>query len=127
MQTKTILALICTIVVLLIGVNDGKPTTTSTVAVKPDPSVAIVQPAVVKHVGRKQWKTKIDPKSKKLFDDYKKTISKKLLTVHKIAIANPKPDKVASQKRDLVPTQSVGIPLQGFCKSGSFFFFSSSI
>jgi hypothetical protein len=43
MQTKTILALICTIVVLLIGVNDGKPTTTSTVAAKPDPSVAIVQ------------------------------------------------------------------------------------
>jgi len=29
----------------------------------------ILRPAVVKHVGRKQWKTKIDPKSKKLFDD----------------------------------------------------------
>jgi len=45
MQTKTILALICTIVVLLIGLNDGKPTTTtaSSVAAKPDPSVAIVQ------------------------------------------------------------------------------------
>jgi len=29
----------------------------------------ILRPAVVKHVGRKQWKKKIDPTSKKLFDD----------------------------------------------------------
>jgi len=43
MQTKTILALICTIVVLLIGVNDGKPTTVSSVAAKPDPTAAVVQ------------------------------------------------------------------------------------
>jgi hypothetical protein len=155
MQTKTILALFCTIVVLLIGVNDGAPATPQPLASnnlqpltaktpqplpsnnlqpltaktpqplpsnslqpltakpplqpltakprqgltsKPLQSVGVIQPVTTRAGGRTQWKTTIDSKSKKLFNDNKKIISKKLQSVHQVPTTfNPKPEKTASQ------------------------------
>jgi len=128
MQAKTLLALFCTIVILFIGVNDGAPTkpvttktvtptptkavttktvaptptkavATKTVAPTPTPTTTVVTTQPPKLAGsRTPWKTKIDPKSKKLFNDYKKAITKKLQSVHKVAAKfNPKPQKVSTQ------------------------------
>ncbi|CAF1191879.1 unnamed protein product [Rotaria magnacalcarata] len=97
MQTKTILALFCTIVILLIGHNDGAPTVEKTkVADKETPAATPKKP---KFTGaRTHWKTNIDAKTAKLFNDHKVTVSKKLNAVHKVPRSfNPKPAKYSTQ------------------------------
>ncbi|CAF0931978.1 unnamed protein product [Adineta ricciae] len=97
MQTKTIFLLITTIVMVLIETSQSAPAA-------PKDKVAIVpeQGAAKKPVkvggGRTEWKTKIDGKSKKLFDKHEKIVSKKIHDVHKIQLKTKlKPAKVASQ------------------------------
>ncbi|CAF1124797.1 unnamed protein product [Rotaria sp. Silwood1] len=96
MQTKTLLALFFTIVVLLIGANDGAPAAPKPVAAKEDSNKPVIKPTLPG--GRSAWQTNIDAHSKKLFNDHKSIISKKLQSVHKVpAKFQLKPSKVATQ------------------------------
>ncbi|CAF2607677.1 unnamed protein product [Rotaria sp. Silwood2] len=97
MQTKTLLALFCTIIVLLVRVNDGAPAAPKPVAAKEESSKIKQIPPTLSGA-RTPWKTSIDAKSKKLFNDNKPTIKKKLQSIHKVPTTfNPKPSKVATQ------------------------------
>ncbi|CAF0823150.1 unnamed protein product [Rotaria sordida] len=90
MQTKTFLVLFSIIVVLLIDVNDGAPAAPKLVVVKEESS----KPTIICTA----WKTNIDARSKKFFNENKPIISKKLQTIHKIPTTFvPKPSKVATQ------------------------------
>ncbi|CAF1446271.1 unnamed protein product [Rotaria sordida] len=97
MQIKTLFALFCTIALLLIGANDGAPADPKPVKVIQDsPKPTIIKPQL--SGSRTAWKTKIGAESKKLFNENKPIISKKLQTVHKVPTKFvPKPSKVATQ------------------------------
>jgi len=96
MQLKTFLGLFCTIIVLLIEANNGAAVVRKVVT-EPKPVPPPEKKPEIRG-GRTAWATKIPAKDKKLFNDYKKIISKKLQEVHKVpAKFVPKPVKYASQ------------------------------
>ncbi|UJR26692.1 hypothetical protein I4U23_008008 [Adineta vaga] len=97
MQSKTIFVLICTILVALFETSNSAPA-----VVKQEKAIvkehAVTNKPVKIGGGRTAWSTKIDAKSKKLFDTHKKIISKKLHDLHKVDLKHKiKPAKVASQ------------------------------
>ncbi|CAF0983794.1 unnamed protein product [Adineta steineri] len=99
MQTKTLLALFCTIVVLFIDVNDGAPAVVKKPTVVGTTAASVPSPNPAKLAGAPTpWSTTIDAKSKKIFNSHIKIISKKLNAVHKVDKKfKPKPVKVQTQ------------------------------
>lgn len=98
MQTTTLFALFCTIVIVSIGVNDGAPIAAKTETLVTQKPVILPGKTLIRPGSRTIWKRKLDPKSKKLFNDYKKIITKKLQAAHKVpATFKPKADKYSTQ------------------------------
>ncbi|CAF0873175.1 unnamed protein product [Adineta steineri] len=106
MSSRIFLILFCIIIIFFIEFNNGAPTvktTAKTTTKTPKTTIKvqknsteIAKPALLG--GHTPWTKTIQPKHKKIFDDYKKIILKKLQEVHNVSKTfNPKPEKFSVQ------------------------------
>ncbi|CAF1217196.1 unnamed protein product [Rotaria sp. Silwood1] len=95
MQLHIFLILFCIITIFFIELNNGA-STKNTTSKKNEKNPSKAKPLILG--GHTSWTTKIKPKHKKIFNDYKNIIFKKLREIHKISNTfDLKPDKFSTQ------------------------------
>ncbi|CAF0768154.1 unnamed protein product [Adineta ricciae] len=98
MHPKTLFIAVCFFTILCVELNYGAPTKKTTVKTTTKAPKTTIE-AKPKLLGaHTPWDKNIKAKHKKIFDDYKKVISKKLQETHNVSKTfNPKPEKFATQ------------------------------